>query len=281
MLRSIRIAIEYLNILIKNMAPLIFKGHPFHKKRLPSYQAFIEDERVNVAIIYDVTEIFASDVLTLPTLREIWDSKNKLRKSVKDKIFNANYNLSTSDGLTINNIITPDGFKSPIRNVYFYANKLIISLEKMNSIAAISTEEINLSLNIIVSLFESDSDSENYMTNIMLSKEIESFDFNKQFEIEVHLNNQEKTLFEKQDEGIIYISVATKTSNNRVVQYSRTYSMRFEVIKEVKIHNQKTIIPHSKVPLNISHMNMPLEEEMTRILDSILVPIEENESDVD
>jgi hypothetical protein len=119
------------------------------------------------------------------------------------------------------------------------------------------------------------------MTNIKLSKEIEGFDFNKQFEIEVHLNNQEKTLFEMQDEGIIYISVATKTSNNRVVQYSRTYSMKFKVIKEVKIHNQKTITPPSKVQLNISQMDMPSEEEMNRILDSILVPIEENESDVD
>jgi len=35
-----------------------------------------------------------------------------------------------------------------------------------------------------------------------------------------------------QDEGIIYISVATKTSNNRVVQYSGHIPMKLKVIKE-------------------------------------------------
>lgn len=274
MLRSVRFAIEYFTILIRNIAPLTFKGHPFHKKRLPSYQAFIDDERVNAAIIYEKTDIFALEVLRLPTLREIWKSKNKSRMLVKDKIFDSNINLTTSDGLTINNIITPGGFKSPVKSVYFFANKFTISIAKMNSVAVISSEETILSLNIIISFPESDADSMNYMTNIRFSKEVDGFEFNKQFEFEVNLNSREKALAEKSNELIIYISVATKSSDYRVVQYSRTYAKEIKIEKAVKIHRPRVITKSSGVSKNRRQVEMPSEEEMNRILDSIFEPKE-------
>jgi len=234
MLRLVRNMKEYLQRKI-NVFSLRTGNGQIIQRTLSNDEKFILPKCIDTAIKYEITNNFVLDVMSLPTLYEIWDLKNKQKMTVEDKIFNSNFNYFTLDGPTIINIITPNGFCSPVRKVYFFASKFIISLVKMNTIAAITAEETNLSLNVIISFLDPEMRSGVLSRNIVFSDEVERFDFSDKFDVEINFNYEEKALFKLYHQWIIFISVATKTTDNRVVQYSRTYAKKYEMTGEVSL----------------------------------------------
>jgi hypothetical protein len=264
MLKIVRNAKEYLQRKFNAFALRTGNGQIIQK--LPSNNGiFILPKCIDTSIKIEIMNNFVFDVISLPTLYEIWDSKNKPKITVEDKIFNSNYDYLTLDGPTTKNIITPNGFQSPVKKVYFFASKFIISLVKMNTVTAISSEETNLSLNILISFIDPEMRSDVLYKNIVFSNEVEKFDFSDKYDVEINFNDEEKALFALYNQWIIYISVATKTADDRVVQYSRTYSKKYELTGAIRLQEDES--SDEKIRRLVESLFEPSEQ--TEILDSI------------
>ena len=88
-------------------------------------------------------------------------------------------------------------------------------------------------------------------------------DFSKQYDFEIDLNGEQKALAAMYKKWIIYIIVATSSANCQIIQYSRSYSKKFKMRKAASIN---------RLPAN-----MPSEEEMKQIIDSVFEPFERSE----
>jgi hypothetical protein len=259
MLKLVRNAKDYLQKKIEVFA--LRAGNGKIIQRTPSNnEKVILPKCIDTSIKIEIMNNFVFDVMSLPTLYEIWYSKNKPKMTVEDKIFNSNYDYITLDGPTIKNIITPNGFCSPVRKVYFFASKFIISLVRMNTVTAISAEETNLSLNILISFLDPEMRSGVLYRNLVFSDEVERYDFSDKYDVEINLNDEEKALFAMYNQWIIYISVATKTADYRVVQYSRTYSKKYELTGAVRLQEDESS-----------------DEKIRRLVESLFEPSEQNE----
>jgi hypothetical protein len=173
---------------------------------------------------FAVTIAFAKIVSSLPALHEIWMLNKGSKGSVFNSIFKHNLYLSSTKAPTLNNIITPEGFESPVLMVEIFAGKLIGSLDKLDSVALISPEETNLSINAVIALTDPKDDNDPFNKVIPISKEVAGFEFNKQCDFEIDLSIVDASLIKKYNQKIIYLAVATKTTNGKVIQYSRSYS---------------------------------------------------------
>lgn len=259
MLRLVRNAKDYLQKKIEVFA--LRSGNGQIIQRTPSNnEEIILPKCIDTSIKNEIMKDIVFKVMSLPDLYEIWYSNNKPKITVEDKIFYSNYDYITLDGPTIKNIITPNGFCSPVRKVYFFASKFIISLEKMNTIEAISAEETNLSLNVLISFLDPEMQTDFLYKNIVFTDEFKRFDFSDKYDVEINFNDEEKALFAMYNQWIIYISVATKTADNRVVQYSRTYSKKYEMTGAVRLQEDESS-----------------DEKIRRLVESLFKPSEQNE----
>ena len=101
-------------------------------------------KHVQIKQKFAVTTAFASKVSDLPALVSIWKLKKKPGISVSNTIFQMNYDLSSEQAPTLNNIITPGGFNTPVTSAAIAAGKLTGTLAVLNTIADITPLCVNL-----------------------------------------------------------------------------------------------------------------------------------------
>jgi len=177
---------------------------------------------------FKVTIDFASSVSRLPTLHDIWSKNRGPRMTASNMIFIPNFNLSSAQAPTLNNIITPmDGFGSPVASVAFETKKLTSTLAALDSVTNISPSEVNLSINAIVCLSDPITNCDPFYKMISLSKEVVDFNFIQVCNFEIGLNPEEAGLVAMYNQKIVYLAVATKSEDNKVIKYSNTYSLIF------------------------------------------------------
>jgi hypothetical protein len=175
---------------------------------------------------FSVNIAFASSVSALPALHSIWSRNLEPRWTASNMISKQNFNLSSSQGPTLNNIITPDnGFQTPVIVSAIAAGKLTGTLAILDSVEDISFEEVNLSINAVICLSDPKAEGDPFYKMISLSKEIANFNFSKTYNFEIDLNAEDAGLVTGYNQKIIYIAVVTKRADDKVVQYSRSCSL--------------------------------------------------------
>jgi len=212
---------------IGNFSARTINGRTIICARLSHFKTSNSLKSVETRQRFAVTIAFASNVFSLPTLKEIWKPKKKSKMSIFNIIFKSNLYLSSKDAPTLNNIITPAGFNPPVLMIDIFAGNLIGSLAGLKSVKTITMEEASVSINAVICFLNPKLETDPFYKIISLSKEIADFNFGKQYDFEIELNSLDAEQITKYNQKIIYLAVATKTSNGRVVQYSETYSKIF------------------------------------------------------
>ena len=207
------------------VAARIVEGDTILSARPASFKASNSPKLVETRQKFTVTVAFASNVASLQTLHDIWQLNRGPKMSAFNTITKQNFVLSSTQAPTLNNIITPGGFGSPVTAAAIAAGKLTGTLAAINSVAILSANETNLSINAIVCLSDPKATGDPFYKLIPLSKEVAGFNFSQQYNLEIDLNVVDAPEIAKYNQKFIYLAVATKSADGQVVQYSRSYSL--------------------------------------------------------
>ena len=171
---------------------------------------------------FSVTVALAQAVLALATLAVVWKSVKESGMSVYNTIFKSNFHYSGTDKPTTDNIITPGGFSLPVSVAAVAADKVTASLLALNTESVFSAEEVNLSANVVVCFTDPTNPDDKPYQLISLSKEVANFDFTQAYDLQIDFDTKQKLIAAKYTKNILLLSIASKTADGKVAQYSAT-----------------------------------------------------------
>jgi len=209
---------------IGNFSARTINGTTFLRMRPSSFKVSNSQKSIESRQRFAITIAFAACVSKNLTLHEIWKPKKKSKMSVYNTIFKRNYCLSNFGETTLNNVITPDGFRAPVIEVNISEGKIIGSLDSLSKATLICSDEIFLSINTVIFLSNPKDESESNNKLFSLSLETNDFDIDQQFDFELDLTQEQAFLVSKYNRKIIYLAIATKSADDKIIQYSNTYS---------------------------------------------------------
>jgi len=205
-----------------NLAARIVDGKTILAARPSSYTVNNSPAALAVRGKFHVTVDLSKTVLSLPTLAAIWHTVKISGMTVFNTIFRYNYPYSSASLPTADNLITPGGFSLPVTASSADALKVTASLSALNTASVFTPEEVNLSADAIVCFTDPiNSDDESYQI-IACSKEVENFNFTENYELQIDYDMRQQLLAAKYSKRILLLSVASKTADGKVVQYSAT-----------------------------------------------------------
>ena len=208
-----------------NLSARTVNGRTIMVARPSSYKESTTPKHVETKQKFAVTTGFASKVSDLPVLSAIWKLNKQPGISVINTIFQKNFDLSSTLAPTLNNIITPDGFGTPVTAAAIAAGKLTGALAALNTITVVPAGAVNLSINAVISLSDPKLSIDPFFKVIPVSKEVADFVFGQVYNFEIDLNLDEAADVAKYNQKFIYLAVAIKTADDQIIKYSRSYSL--------------------------------------------------------
>lgn len=170
---------------------------------------------------------FALQVAGLPELRKVWEKVKPNNLSVFNQVVSKNYPLASASRPTIDNIITPDGFALAVQSALIDADKLTATIPALNTMTVLDPDEVHCSINAVICFHTPLNPNDDAYTIIKLSKDVPNYQFGTAYNLQMDLNVLQKTVAAKYDSRIVYLAVATKTADDRVVQNSATFAQAF------------------------------------------------------
>ncbi|MEW6655002.1 MAG: hypothetical protein AB1394_16255, partial [Bacteroidota bacterium] len=144
--------------------------------------------------------------------------------SVFNAIFKQNFAYSGTERPTEQNLIVPDGFALAISTAAVDTNKITASLPALNTASVFGADEVNLSANALVCFYDPTSENDDPFQIISLSKEVASFNFTQTYSLQIDYNVLQEAVAAKYQHSILYLIVASKSSDGKVVQNSSTFT---------------------------------------------------------
>ena len=206
-----------------NLSARTVEGKTILAARPSSFNVNYDPAVVEVRQKFAVTANLAKNILSLASLEAIWRTVKESGISVFNTIFKNNFNYSDADKPTVNNIITPGGFGLPVDVAAVDADKITASLLALSTAAVFTPEEVNLSANAVVCFTNPTNPEDAPYQVIACSKEVAAFDFTQAYALQIDLDIRQKTIAAKYTRNILLLSVASKTADGKIVQYSTTY----------------------------------------------------------
>jgi len=164
------------------------------------------------------------DLSAIPVLKSIWDSVKSPKITVFNAIFKNNFQHSSVDRPTDQNLLTPDGFTLPVSSAVVGANDLTVELTALNEVAVIKGFEEDVSFAAMIINHNPISEEDEPFSIITLSQDVDSFDFANPYTLTMDLHSSESAEIAKYQDNILLIAAATKDDYDKVVQYSKTFA---------------------------------------------------------
>ncbi len=205
-----------------NLSARTVDGKTIMAARPSSFNVNYSPAVLEVRQKFSVTVGLAKSILSLDTLAAIWKQVKGSGISVFNTIFKSNFTYSAVGKTTVDNIITPGGFSLPVDTAAVALDKVTASILALNTESVFAPEEVNLSANAIVCFTDpTNPDDEPYQL-IALNKEVAGFNFGQAYDLQLDFDVKQKLAAAKYTKSILYLSVATKTADGKVIQYSST-----------------------------------------------------------
>jgi hypothetical protein len=203
----------------------VVNGETILSARPSSFKESKNPKHIEVKQKFAVTSTFTKGVLKLPALFRIWKFNKAPKLSEFNEVFKCNYAFSSPNAPTMQNIITPQGFISPITSAVINEGKLTVALSALNSIIIVKNNEVSLSINAVICSYDPLEGNDPYFEIIPVSKEILYFNFSELCNLEMKLDVESAAIISKYNKKIIYLAVATKSAYNDIVRYSQSLSL--------------------------------------------------------
>jgi len=146
--------------------------------------------------------------------------------STFNTIFKSNYSNSLPLHPTVSNIITPDGFTTPVNSCSIVGQNLTVQLNPLISVNTFSPEELSIAVSTLVVLHTPNSADDPAFRIFNLEKDVELFNFQSVYTAELPLSAVQSALIGNYSNTIFYVTCITRTVANKIVQHSATYSIQ-------------------------------------------------------
>jgi len=206
----------------------IVNGETILSARPSSFNESKNPKHIEVKQKFGVTSKFTSGVLELPALFQIWRLNKEPKLSEFNQVFQNNYDFSSPNVPTMQNIITPSGFTSPFTSAVINEGKLIVNLSALNNVIIIKNNEVNLSINALICLYDPLEENDLYFRISSVSKELIDFNFSESCNLEMKIDVETSANISKYNKKIIFLAAATKSAYNEIVRYSKSLSISLD-----------------------------------------------------
>lgn len=206
-----------------NLTARTVEGRTILAARPSSFNVNYDSAVVEVRQKFAVTANFSKFILSLATLDAIWKTVKESGISVFNTIFKSNFDYSGTDKPTVDNIITPGGFGLQVTAAAVAADSITASFDALNTVGIFSADEVRLTATALVSFYNPVNPEDAPYKTIALSKDIAAFDFTQAYDLQMDFDVSQKLLAAKYGKSILYLSVATKNADGKLIQYSSTY----------------------------------------------------------
>jgi hypothetical protein len=210
---------------IGNFSARTINGKTILSVRPKHYRASNSPKCIETRNKFAVAVAFASCVSKVPELHEIWKPKKRSNMSVYNMIMKHNIEFVSSSEPTLDNIITPNGFSSPVIDATISNGNLTGIMEAVDKVALIIPEAVNLSICAVISLSDPKDESEPSHLLSSITADFNKFNFSNPFEFEIPLCYDQICEIDKYNQKIIFIVILIKSADERVIKYSKTASI--------------------------------------------------------
>lgn len=207
-----------------NLSARTVNGRTILAARPSSFNASQEQSSLDVRKKFSVTGNFAKNVLSLQTLDDIWRKTKDSGISVFNAIFKVNFAYSSTEKPTEQNIIAPVGFALAVTAAAVETDKITATLPALNTASVFGSDEVNISANALVCYYDPTSETDDPFKVISLSKEVANFNFTQTYNLQIDYNVLHEAVAGKYQHSILYLIVASKNADGKVVQNSATYT---------------------------------------------------------
>ncbi len=209
-----------------NLSARTVEGQTILAARPSSFEVSQSPASIAARAKFAVNGNFAKYVLDIEVLESIWQKSKLPGMSVYNTLFKKNYPFSDSDKPTADNIITPGGFGLPVTSATLAADNLSLELGALNTVGIFTADEVDLSIASLV-VYDNPTDPNDLPYQIIkLNMEEAGFDFTAAYTGSINLDVVQKSIASKYQNSILYLAVASKSADAKVVQYSATYSQQ-------------------------------------------------------
>lgn len=201
-----------------------YNGKTVLSARPGSYKMSHSAAAVKVRKTFKAASVFSKNVKSLKVLESIWSSFNNINNNPYIIIFKYNFHKTGTDMPTLENIITPGGYKLPVISAGADADRAAVTISPLNEVYPVSAAEVILSLSMLVCFIEPINPKDEPFEIIALSKDFANIDFTKDIQLGIEFNAVQKSKGLKYSKNILYISAATKSADGDIIMYSSTFS---------------------------------------------------------
>ena len=207
-----------------NLSARTVEGQTILAARPSSFDVSQSEASVAARQKFAVTVAFSKMILALSVLYSIWTKVKLPGITVFNTIFKKNYPFSDTDKPTEENILTPGGFALPVNSAVLAADNLTLEIDALNTAGVFNADEVNLTIVGLV-VYHNPLDPEDAPYGIIkLSKALPGFDFTAVYNGAINLDVVQQALAAKYQNHIVYLAVASQNADDKVIQYSSTYS---------------------------------------------------------
>lgn len=194
-------------------------ARPGPRTDVPTAAALAVRQKFAVAVALSKT------IDALSALKKVWDKVKSPGASAFNTIFQENYGLADTDRPTDQNIITPGGFDISMQNPLVDATGITGDIDALDTKADFSAEEVDLDIAAVVCYYNpTDPEDEPYKL-INLSKTEAGFDYTQAYSLDLAYNVNQQNVASKYENSILYLAVASKDADGKVVQNSATLTI--------------------------------------------------------
>lgn len=207
-----------------NLSARTVEGRTIMAARPSSFNASQDPASLEVRAKFAVTANFSKSVLSLAALSSIWNKVKSSGISAFNAIFKANFAFSAIDKPTEHNVLTPEGFPLQIETSAVDVDKITATLPILNTVTSFGADEVHLSVNALVCYHDPVNPTNEQFKIISLSKEVENYNFAQAYNAQLDYNVTQVALAAKYQHNILYLCIASKSADGKVVQNSGTFT---------------------------------------------------------
>lgn len=207
-----------------NLSARTIKGRTVLAARPSSFAVSQDPDSIAVRQKFAVTANFSKNVTSIPFLKSIWDKVKSPKITVFNAVFKNNFQYSSVERPTDQNIITPDGFLLPVSSAVVGLSDVTVELTALNEATIIEGFEEDVSFGAMIINHNPISEEDAPFSIITLNKDVDAFDFANPYTLTMALHASESAEAAKYQDSILLLAAATKDDYSKVVQYSKTFA---------------------------------------------------------
>ncbi len=170
--------------------------------------------------LFKVNGKFSSAVINIEILKKIWEREKAPATNAYNKISSVNYYLCSPERPTEENIISPAGYKLPVKNVKYYYDRIEFELNGINN----SKDEEKFIYTFLNCCYEPKRKRNEYF---ILNKIIEEKD-KPEAKLILFFDEKLKSQNNNYKKMIIYLAEVIVNKKEEIVSWSSTFSREFE-----------------------------------------------------